>query len=62
MRQDLKCSQSKTGDSASVAGELNLKANIYDNQLVTNKLIYSIRVGVDDAAKADVPLEEEGRK
>lgn len=45
-----------------MAGELNLKANMYDNQLVTNKLIYSIRVGVNDAAEADVPLEEEGRK
>lgn len=42
-----------------MAWELNLKANTYDNQLVTNKIISSVTVGVQDGAKADATPEEE---
>lgn len=41
-----------------MALELNLKTNIYDCQLVTDKMISSITVGVDEGAEADVTLEE----
>lgn len=45
-----------------MAWELNLKANTYDNQLVTNKIISSVTVGVQDGAKADATPEEERKK
>lgn len=35
---------------------------MYDNQLVTNKIISSVTVGVDDGDETDATLEEEGKK
>lgn len=44
-----------------MAWELNLKAKMYNNPLVTNKIISSVIVGVDDGAKADATLEEKAK-